>query len=178
MLDDLKSVAICLYFSKQVMDFLRDLTSSWGASARERLLFKSSLRDDLSGVWVYPSEVPGETTLYHVTGHYWVCYKYYPQGIDLKNDHYDAGKILGQEGVYYFANPTNFYSPNFLVRAPNGRQFLIINRGSYDKYKETATLEVFISIRVADTFNPQAPPVRPSITELGISFHNRFDPIA
>jgi hypothetical protein len=157
------------------MDLFRDLASAFGASAREEILYKSSLRDDLSGVWVYPSEALGETTLTVVKGHNWTCYRHHGGCVDLEKDHYDAGKILGQEGVYYFANPTNFYSPYFLVRAANGRRFLIINRGNYDKYKETGTITTSVSIWVADRFDTESPPVRPSITALGIPYYNRLE---
>lgn len=158
--------------------FLIILMLSLVACSQKDERYSSSLVDDLSGVWVYPSEGIGDTTILVVQGHRWVSYFYQADRIstDPGDKYYDAGEILGQEGVYYFANPTNFYSPRFLIHAPNGNQFMIISRVNYDRYKETGVTEVAVIIRVADALNAERPPVRPSIKALGVAYHNRFAP--
>lgn len=137
--------------------------------------FTSSLRDDLSGVWAYPSEQLGQTTMVVVDKHRWRSFHYNPDRIDTKNE-YDSGEVLGEEGVYFFANPTNFYNPSFFQRAPTGTPFIILTRSTYDEFKRTGTLPVQIWIRVADSFDPASPPKRPSIKVLGIPYHNIFEP--
>ena len=138
--------------------------------------FTSSLRDDLSGVWAYPSEQLGQTTIVVVDKHRWRSFIYSPDRIDPKADEYDAGEVLGAEGVYFFANPTNFYSSSFFQRAPTGTPFIIRTRSTYDEFNHTGTLPVQIWIRVADTFDPANPPKRPSIKVLGLPYHNIFEP--
>ena len=142
--------------------------------------YTSSLRDDLSGVWVYPSEQLGRTSITVVDKHRWRSFPYDPNRIDTttETNMTDGGEILGEEGVYFFANPTNFYPPNFFQRAPNGTPFMILAHSTYDEFMRTGTLPVQIWIRVADKFDPAKPPVRPSIDVLGIPYHNIFKPKA
>lgn len=137
--------------------------------------FTSGLRDDLTGVWVYPSEQLGETTMLVVTGDMWQSYIYRPDAINVKDDLRDTGEILGQEGVYYFANPTNFYSPYFLMESPEQVKYFIINRTSYDSFLSDGQLSVQVLIYAGDVFDPDNPPMRPSIETLGVPFVNIFE---
>jgi hypothetical protein len=140
--------------------------------------FTSSLRDDLSGVWVYPAEQLGTTSITIVDQHRWRSFTYDPNRIDTETqaNMSDSGEVLGEEGVYFFANPTNFYPPRFFQRAPNGTPYIILTRHTYDEFNRTGTLPVQIWIRAADKFDPDQPPVRPSIKVLGIPYSDIFKP--
>lgn len=130
--------------------------------------FQSGLRDDLSGVWVYPAESQGQTVVVVVDGHRWQSFLYKAGGIDVKADAQDAGEVLGEEGVYFFANRGNFYNPVFFQRAPDGTPFMILSRASYDGTVRSGKLPADVWIRVADRFDPAQPPARPSIKALGL----------
>jgi hypothetical protein len=140
--------------------------------------YTSSLRDDLSGVWVYPAEQLGATSITVVDKHQWKSFTYDPDRIDTKTktNMSDSGEVLGEEGVYFFANPTNFYPARFFQRAPNGTPYIVLTRHTYDEFNRTGTLPVQIWIRVADKFDPEKPPARPSIKILGIPYHDIFQP--
>ena len=134
--------------------------------------YDSSLRDDIAGVWVYPREQTGVTTVLFTDGVTWKSYEYAENSISTRKDakSYDSGEVLGQEGTYFFANKGNFYSPDFLVRTPTGKDIFIRSRSSYDRFKETGRIPYQVIVRVARTLDPQKPPERPSIETLGLPY--------
>jgi hypothetical protein len=75
----------------------------------------SGLIDPLDGVWVYPVEQPGETTLMVVRGMTYKHYRYSAQRMDAKADLEREGPVWGQEGVYFFPNQASYYSPSLFL---------------------------------------------------------------
>src|SRR5688572_13319042 len=84
----------------------------------------SSLIDDLSGVWTFPTEQQGEPTVTVVEGMKYTIYEYTQRtGYSV----YRRGEVVGEGGVYFFQNEASYYSPCFFVEH-NGQKFLIPNK--------------------------------------------------
>ena len=136
--------------------------------------YKSSLIDDLSGVWVYPHECStgenDEKSLLVVDRN---SYTYY----DYSNQHgYEqsrSGDIMGQEGVYFFPNEASFYSPKFLVER-NGQRFLVLNKLDYEQYVKNDRLDLPVLIRACDKLDLNQPPPQLSIEILELPYDNPF----
>jgi hypothetical protein len=128
----------------------------------------SSLIDDLSGVWTFPTEQRGDPSVLVVDGMKYTIYEYTPRnGYSV----YRRGEVIGEEGVYFFQNEASYYSPSFFIER-DGRKFLIPNKHDYDKFVRTGRLEVLIDIRVADNLDFSKPPPRVSMETLGLPYDN------
>jgi hypothetical protein len=129
----------------------------------------SSLIDNLTGVWVYPSEQPGDASVTIIEGMRFKIYDYSQQGYKLSRQ----GEVWGQEGVYFFPDNASYYSPKFFVEH-EGAKLLILNKHDYDKYVRDGQLETAIWMRVGDTLDFNNPPTRPSIKSLGLPYNNIY----
>ena len=131
----------------------------------------SPLIDNLDGVWTYPKEQPGDTSVTVIKGMRYRIFDYYEDtGYELSR----SGEVWGQEGVYFCPNEASYYSPKFFVEK-NDQRFLILNKNDYDKYIREGRLEVSVLIRVADELDEGKPPIRLSIEVLGLPYDNPFD---
>ena len=125
---------------------------------------------DLNGVWTYPKEQPGETSVTVIEGLGYRIYDYFDDiGYDLSR----TGRICGQEGVYFFPDDASFYSPKFLAKA-NGKQFFIPNRHSYDEFIRDGSVKLSIWIQSAAILDKSSPPIRHSIESLNLPYSNPF----
>jgi len=152
--------------SKELSD-RRDATVSVSPDESNNERNSSGLIDPLDGVWVYPAEQTGETTITVIHGMSYKNYRYSAERIDAKADLEREGPVWGQEGVYFFPNKANYYSPSFFQKS-NGQKFLLLNRFDYDKFLKRGTVPVQLQIRVGDTLDVAKPPSRPSIEILGL----------
>jgi hypothetical protein len=136
----------------------------------------SSLIHDLSGVWTYSLEsgrsngaIPDSTTVTMIDGMNYIVYEY---GSGRYSE-YRRGEIVGQEGVYFFQNEASYYSPKFFVEN-NGRQCLILNKFSYDKFVKSGQLNAEVEIKVAEKLDFHHPPPRVSVETMGLPYYDDY----
>ena len=134
------------------------------------------LLEDISGVWVFPRELPGFGHILICEEDDWRTYAYHPEKINMdpNGKWADAGVILGVDGVYFFANSYGFHSAEFRVYSPTRVPFMIPHRLTFERYIRTGKVPLEIVIRVADQFDPEHPPKLPSIEILGVPYIDRY----